>query len=124
MLGLLMIEVRNLFAEVPGDSPGEVSDMLFESEGVRIERIVSHSAASPEGFWYDQMQEEWVLMVRGEASLRIHPDQLVSLKAGDHLLIPRHCRHRVEWTAPGTIWLAIHLHSRSGEGGEERRGDR
>jgi cupin 2 domain-containing protein len=104
-----MIEVRNLFAKAAGVYPGEVCDTLFETEGVRIERIVSHSTPSPADFWYDQEQEEWILILQGEAKLQIHPDNQIFLKAGDSLLIPRHCRHRVEWTSAETIWLTVHV---------------
>jgi cupin 2 domain-containing protein len=30
------------------------------------------------------------------------------LKAGDYLLIPPYCRHRVEATSRDAIWLALH----------------
>jgi len=118
-----MIAVRNLFAELPGSAPGEVCDTLLEKDGLRIERIVSHSSASPEGFWYDQEQEEWILVLKGEAKLRIFQDELILLKAGDYLLIPRRRRHRVEWTSVETIWLAIHVLPRRGEAGGEGTGE-
>jgi cupin 2 domain-containing protein len=55
-----------------------------------------------------------VLLLAGEAGLRFENDlQLIIMKPGDYLLIPAHCRHRVEWTAPGqpTVWLALHYQS-------------
>jgi cupin 2 domain-containing protein len=77
---------------------------------VKIERIVSHAAVSPEGFWYDQEQDEWVVVLEGEATLRLlEPDEIVELKKGDHLFIPRHRKHRVERTSSRTIWLAVHV---------------
>lgn len=109
-----MIVPRSLFADLPPASSTEVFETLLETAGVRIERIVSHAAASPDGFWHDQEQEEWVLVLRGEASLRFDPDGQVHLKAGDHLRIPRRCRHRVEWTSAETIWLAVHVLEKQG----------
>ena len=111
MLRARMPTSRNLFTDLPSFAPGEneVCDTLLDSGSVKIERIVSHSAASPEGFWYDQPQSEWVLVVKGEATLLIEPAERVSLKTGDHLLLPAHCRHRVEWTSEETIWLAVHV---------------
>ena len=102
---------RNLFTDLPTFAPdeNEVCDTLLDAESVKIERIVSHSAASPAGFWHDQPQSEWVLVVKGEATLLIHPAERVSLKTGDHVLLPAHCRHRVEWTSRETIWLAVHV---------------
>jgi cupin 2 domain-containing protein len=106
-----MTAPRNLFAELTGpeSSSGEAFDTLYETPFVKIERIVSHSAASPEGFWYDQEQDEWILVVKGEATLCFHPEERVHLTMGDHLLIPRHCRHRVEQTSAETVWVAVHV---------------
>jgi cupin 2 domain-containing protein len=105
-----MIAPRNLFADVPAPSHGgEVFDMLLETGHVRIQRIVSHAATSPEGFWYDQEEDEWILVLQGEATLQIHPDSRVHLRTGDCLLIPKRCKHRVESTSPKTVWLAVHL---------------
>lgn len=38
-----------------------------------------------------------------------HEAQTRVLRPGDHLDIPPHCHHRVEWTEPGvaTVWLAV-----------------
>ena len=100
----------NLFANLPADLSNEVIETLAEGKNIRIERIVSHGQASPEGFWYDQDQAEWVIVLKGEAQLLIEgANEPVHLRVGDHLLIPAHQRHRVEWTSPGepTIWLAV-----------------
>ena len=85
---------------------------LLERPGLRIERIVSTGQATPQGEWYDQDADEWVLLVAGGARLRIdgEPDDR-RLAPGDFILLPAHCRHRITWTdatAP-TVWLAIHF---------------
>ncbi len=82
---------------------------LLERGGVRIERIVSHGQASPPGFWYDQEEHEWVLLVRGAARLEYEDGETLSLEAGDWVDIPAHRRHRVAWTDPArmTLWLAV-----------------
>jgi cupin 2 domain-containing protein len=88
----------------------ELVEVLAEGRAVRIERIVSDGHASPEGFWYDQDEAEWVLVVRGAARLRLEgPEDVVELAAGDWVTIEPHRRHRVEWTRPGeeTVWLAV-----------------
>ncbi len=102
----------NLFRPVPERRTEEFLDVLLERPGIRIERIVSRGHASPEDFWYDQPQDEWVLLVKGRAGLRFADeagDRLLS--AGDHVLIPAHRRHRVAWTDPDgeTVWLAVHM---------------
>jgi len=86
-----------------------VISTLLKSENVRIERIVSHGHSSPEGFWYDQDQHEWVMVLTGQAKLRIEGD-LLEMQPGDFVNIPAHVKHRVEWTTPDepTVWLAVH----------------
>lgn len=99
----------NLFADLPLRLPDELSTTLLEAANVRIERIVSLGHASPEGFWYDQDQHEWVLVLKGAAKLRFD-DGEIDLKPGDFVNIPAHRKHRVEWTTPDepTVWLAVH----------------
>ena len=48
------LEILETF-DIPGD--GEVGKSAL---GLRIERIVSEGHVSPEGFWYDQDEPEWV----------------------------------------------------------------
>src|SRR5262245_19626727 len=101
----------NLFADLPTDFPNEVVTRLVEAGNIRIERIVSLGHASPDGFWYDQDQAEWVLLLRGAALLQFDDDvKPVQLKPGDFVDIAAHRRHRVTWTAPDepTVWLAVH----------------
>jgi cupin 2 domain-containing protein len=76
----------------------------------RLERIHSCQAASPEGFWYDQEEMEWVTLLQGSARLRFADEAVArELCRGDSLLIRAHRRHRVEATdpAPGSVWLAL-----------------
>lgn len=101
----------NLFADLPLHLPTELFTTLLDAANVRIERIVSHGHASPEGFWYDQNLHEWVIVLKGAARLRFEDDeQPVEMKPGDFINIPAHRKHRVEWTTPieSTIWLAVH----------------
>ena len=104
-----MIVASNLFTDLPRQLPVELCTTLLQAADVQIERIVSHGHASPEGFWYDQDQDEWVLVLQGAARIRFE-DGIVEMKPGDFINIPAHRRHRVEWTTPDelTIWLAVH----------------
>ena len=91
--------------------PEELFATLLEAANVRIERIVSHGHASPEGFWYDQDHREWVVVLKGAARLRFEGDEEpIEMEPGDFVNIPTHQKHRVEWTTPDepTIWLAVH----------------
>ena len=103
----------NLFSDVPAQLPDELIDVLADNGQVCIERIVSRGHASPPGFWYDQQQHEFVLLLQGQAELELqNPQELLRLRAGDYLLIPAHRRHRVAWTssAEDCIWLAVFYH--------------
>jgi cupin 2 domain-containing protein len=98
----------NLFADLPRQLPDELFTTLLDAADVRIERIVSHGHASPEGFWYDQDRHEWVVVLKGTAGLRFE-DETIEMRAGDFVNIPAHRKHRVEWTAPDepTVWLTV-----------------
>ena len=107
--------IANLFTDLPDHLPAERCTTLLDAPHVRIERITSHGHASPEGFWFDQDQHEWVVVLNGAARLRFEgDDEPVEMKPGDFVKIPPHKRHRVEWTSPDepTIWLAVHYGER------------
>ena len=102
--------MNNLFADLPSKLPDELVEVLAESEHVRIERIVSTGHANPDGFWYDQEEVEWVVVLKGEAKLLFEgDDEPMHMKPGDHINIPAYCKHRVEWTTPDepTVWLTV-----------------
>ena len=94
--------------------PDELSEVMLTGRDLRIERIVSHGQASPPGFWYDQDEDEWVMLLEGEATLRLDGDApLLRLMPGMHVHLPAHLRHRVESTAADrrTVWLAVFYRS-------------
>lgn len=102
----------NLFADLPASpEAAERMETLLTHPGLRIERIVSTGQASPPGFWYEQADAEWVLLVSGEALLRFEDEtEARRLRPGDWLSIEPRRRHRVEWTLADTpsVWLAVH----------------
>ena len=105
----------NFFSGLPAALPDELFTTLLDAGNFRIERIVSHGHASPEGFWYDQEQHEWVVVLKGAARLRFEEDgQAVEMKPGDFVNVRAHEKHRVEWTTPDepTVWLAVHYGER------------
>jgi cupin 2 domain-containing protein len=104
------MEIANLLQRIPHEFETEIVEMLASSKNARIERIISKGHQSPPDFWYDQAQNEWVLLVKGEAKLRFEVNnELVHLTAGMHVNISAHEKHRVEWTKENeeTIWLAV-----------------
>lgn len=98
----------NIFAHLPDARSAEIVETITSSDSVRIERIVSHGQASPDDFWYDQQENEWVIVLQGAARLQFESESL-ELSAGDFVNIPAHCKHRVAWTTPDepTVWLAV-----------------
>lgn len=104
--------MANLFEDIPSTLPSEVIEELVHASEVRIERILSHGQCSPETGWYDQDAHEWVLVLQGAGRVVFDDHREVLMRPGDHLNIPAHCRHRVQWTDPEhiTIWLAVFYH--------------
>ncbi|WP_185716180.1 cupin domain-containing protein [Larkinella knui] len=104
------MQIANLLSGIPASLPEELVDELLSGRGFRLERIVSKGHGSPDGFWYDQAEHEWVILLQGEARLELdgHPE-LIHLSAGMAVNLPAHLKHRVAWTHPEeeTVWLAL-----------------
>ena len=95
----------NLYA---GEQPtqGELFKTLAKLRQVKIERILS--SAQPGPTLYDQAQDEWVVLLRGQATLEVAGETL-ELAEGDYLVLPAHTPHRVLATSAGALWLAVHV---------------
>ena len=104
-----MISPANLLRLPPEPLTAEVSELLLQRPGIRVERILSTGQASPPDFWYDQEEDEWVAVLQGEGVLQWEDGRLTELRSGDWILIPAHQKHRVARTSitPPCIWLAI-----------------
>ena len=103
--------LNNLFEKIPKNLSDEVFDTLMESDGMKLEKIVSLGQKTPEGKWLIQERSEWVILLKGAAKLSFKDtDSIIDLSPGDYLNIPAQRAHRVEWTDPKqkTIWLALH----------------
>lgn len=104
------IEVKNIFENIPQNLSAEFFEDIISSENFRLERIISEGHTSPPEFWYDQEQNEFVLLLSGSAEILFDDDSLVELKPGDYIIIPAHKKHRVEKTDTNkkTFWLTLH----------------
>lgn len=100
----------NIFADIPKQWHEELFENIISKDSLKIERIISKGHISPNSGWYDQENDEWVIVLQGEAVLSFENKEEVRLKAGDYINIPAHTKHKVSWTLPEkeTIWLAIH----------------
>ena len=105
------MNVGNIYANLPQNLDQEVFEDLLATKSLKLERIISKGHATPPGEWYDQERDEWVILLAGNAGIRIEGQtEVIDLKKGDYLLLPAHLKHRVEWTSAEeeTIWLALH----------------
>ncbi len=102
------MEINNIFENVLIDKSKEEFIDILKNENIRIERIVSNGQSSKKDFWYSQEENEFVLILEGDAILEFE-DKKVELKKGDYFDIKAHVKHRVKYTSVNepTIWLAV-----------------
>ena len=98
----------NIFEEIIIDKNEEKFFEIFKNETIKIEKIVSNGQTSPQNFWYEQEENEFVLVLEGFAILQFE-DKEIELKKGDCLNIKAMQKHRVKFTSldEPTIWFAV-----------------
>lgn len=101
------MQIANLFTDAAPPQKGERFDEILRHRNMVVERIVSSSSIIPQE--YVQRQDEWVLLVQGEATLCV-AGETVTLKSGDYLFLPAGVPHTVERASEGAMWLAVHLY--------------
>lgn len=95
----------NLFDGATPDPDREIAATLFEHTPVRVERIVSSGQTTDV---YDQDEHEWLVVLEGEADLLlVDAGETFTLKRGDTLWLPAHCRHQVTRTSDACVWLCV-----------------
>ncbi len=99
--------VQNLFTNALPPVTGERFEGLLTHKNLVIERICSSAEIEPS--LYVQAQDEWVLLVQGEAEIEVE-GAVHSLQSGDYLFIAANTPHSVKKVSAGTVWLAVHLH--------------
>ncbi|PCH64206.1 MAG: cupin [SAR86 cluster bacterium] len=104
------MQCTNIFNNIPADLTAEVFETIVHSDAIKIERISSKGHSSTALDWYDQSTHEWVILLKGSATIRFDDMDEVQLIPGSYLNIPAHTRHAVTWTDPDQhcIWLAVH----------------
>jgi cupin 2 domain-containing protein len=112
---LSAVKAVNLLYGLPARRQDELFETLLLQPGFHLERILSWGQVTPDGEWYDQAQDEWVLLLGGAARLLVEGQKELALRPGDAVLLPAHHRHRVVWTDPEqtTVWLALHYKTES-----------
>ncbi|MCK5189604.1 MAG: phosphoribosylaminoimidazole carboxylase, partial [Methylococcales bacterium] len=77
--------VENIFADIPIQLPAELFKTLVSKEQIKIERIISKGHSSAINDWYDQIQDEWVILLEGQAKLQFENNlSPIFLKPGDY----------------------------------------
>lgn len=99
----------NIFDQVNKKTETEEIIDLLKNDNIRIERIISTGQSSPDNFWYEQTENEWVIVLNGCATLEFPENELIDLNAGDYVFIPSGLKHRINSTSSteATIWLAV-----------------
>ncbi|PKG80743.1 cupin [Colwellia sp. 75C3] len=101
--------MANIFSNIPAEIPDEIFEDIITTPSLRIERIVSKGHVSPDTQWYDQTENEWVIVLSGYGVIEYINGDKITLKQGDYLHIKAHEKHRVIETSMDeiTVWLAI-----------------
>ncbi|MDD2780330.1 cupin domain-containing protein [Sulfuricurvum sp.] len=99
-----MITLNNLYRTETPVSNSEIFTPLFQNKTLKIESIRSWLKAP--GEIYDQQEDEWVVLLIGEASLEVN-EQRLTLSAGDYCFIPAHTKHQVLSTSSDALWLGV-----------------
>ncbi|KAL0232090.1 hypothetical protein PCE1_003086 [Barthelona sp. PCE] len=102
----------NLFSNIPeGVFDDEVFTTLLETDNVKIERILSCGQTSEE--YYDQEEGEFVVLLRGNASLEFldgsGEKSTLNMTQGSYVFIKPHHKHKVTFTSEECVWLCIFI---------------
>lgn len=100
------LQTGNIFADAAPPGEGERFETILSHRNLVLERIVSSAAITPGA--YIQPQDEWVVLIQGDASLKV-AGRDVELRPGDYLFLPAGVPHVVERVSDGALWLAVHL---------------
>ena len=92
------------------NSDEEIFIKLYKGKSILIEKIVSGYKKSPSKNWLCQNKDEWVILLRGRSIIQFK-NQVINLKEGDYLFIPKNTKHKINYLSqrPKCLWLAIHI---------------
>ena len=125
--------MNNIFIPNQDNPEEEQFDTLLQTPNIHIEKITSHGQTSDE--WYEQEEDEWVVLIEGEGHLLFEEtpspqtatacfeetsspqtatacfeeSRQVKLVKGEYIHIPKMKKHKVIYTSSPAIWLAIHF---------------
>ena len=59
----------NIFSSLPDKLENELFEELLRHKNIKIERIVSQGHTSLGNGWYDQKENEWIIILEGSGSI-------------------------------------------------------
>ena len=100
--------MKNVFEAIKVNKKEEEFIDILKKPNIRIERIVSNGQKSKKDFWYEQKENEFIIILEGNAILELEDKEIV-LNKGDFYNIDSMIKHRVKYTSQEepTIWLAV-----------------
>jgi len=103
----------NIFTTENKKYENEIFETILQNDCILLERIISDGQTTPDGKWYDDDRDEWVLLLKGKAEIEFEDGEKVGLLPGDYLLIKANRRHKVTYTdlQNKTIWLTLYYKS-------------
>lgn len=104
-------EKENFFEQKEVGNGKEIFSSIFSSRGLKIKRIISKGYRTPERKWLIDDTDEFVILLKGSASIRFFNGEIKKMKRGDYIHIPPGTKHKVTYTSkkPCCYWLAIHF---------------
>lgn len=94
----------NIYALNNPVSNTEIFHTFHQNKNIKIEAIRSH--LTHPGKVYHQKEDEWVLLVRGHATLRVG-ETIIELEEGESIYLPKLTPHQVLSTSEDALWLGV-----------------
>lgn len=91
------------------DGCEEYTETMLSGDNWRLERIISRGHVSPEGFWYEQNEDEWGRGAPRRGRNHVGRRNEMHVKKRRKRAYSAKCRHRVSRTSenPECIWLCF-----------------
>lgn len=93
----------NIYNDLKYDLDKEVVDLIFSSRKIRLERITSTGQTTN---WYNQDENELVILLEGHATI-IFLDKELEIKKGDVINIPSNQMHKTINLSKTCLWLCV-----------------
>lgn len=106
-----MLTIKNIYDCNNINFNVEYLENILVNPNFRLERIISFGHITPSDYWYDQEEDEFVLLLKGNAKILLENDEIIELKEGDYVIIPKHLKHKVIYTDTEnkTFWITCYF---------------